>query len=111
MAKHYKQVTINNGTSLSSSIDLGESSVVGIQMPAAWTAADLSFQGSMDDSSFGNLMEKPGTEYQVSAAANQLIPLSSSLFNALRFLKIRSGTSSVPVNQAAARILTLILEG
>ncbi len=40
--------TIPSGQSLSAEVDLGANSLVGIAMPAAWTAADLTFQVSSD---------------------------------------------------------------
>lgn len=110
MAKTSRNVTISSGTSLSNAIDISEYSVVGILMPSAWTAANLSFQGSIDGATYGNLIEKDGVELVITAAASYLIPLTASAFQPCRFLKIRSGTSVVPVNQAVTRTIVLILE-
>lgn len=110
MAKSFRSVTIASGQSLSDAIDLSDYSVVGVLMPTAWTAANLTFQGSVDGSTFGNLIEKAGIELEVVAAISYLIPLSSSAFEPCRYLKIRSGTSSAAVNQAASRTIQLILE-
>ena len=41
-------VTISNGQSLSPQANLGNKLLVGIQMPAVWTAAALTFQASPD---------------------------------------------------------------
>ena len=40
--------TIGTGASLSQQIDLGAMTLVGIVMPASWTAAGLTFQVSAD---------------------------------------------------------------
>lgn len=39
-----KTVTIANGATVSSSVILGQASVVGIRMPASFTSGDVSFQ-------------------------------------------------------------------
>lgn len=110
MAKSYRNVTISSGQSLSAEVDLAGYSVVGVLMPSAWTAANLTFQGSLDGTTFGNLIEKAGTELEVIAAASYLVPLTGSAFAPARFLKIRSGTSGTPVNQGANRTIQLVLE-
>jgi len=111
MAKSFRSVSITSGQSLSDAVDLSGYDVVGVSLPSAWTAANLTFQGSIDGSTYTNLIEKAGVELEIIAAANYLIPLSSSAFAPLRFLKIRSGTSTTPVNQSANRTIQLILEG
>ena len=45
-------VTIANGTSLSAAVNLGSGKLRGIALPAAWTAAVLSFQVSLDGTTF-----------------------------------------------------------
>lgn len=103
-----QSITIANGASLSSAIDLQGTSVVAIQMPSAWTAANLTFQGSNDDSTFDNLYDSSGTEVQVTAAASRYIAITPTNFQGVRYLKIRSGTSGSAVNQAADRVLVLV---
>jgi hypothetical protein len=101
--------TIANGASLSGAVDLGIYRGFAIQMPAAWTAANLTFQGSSDCSTYANLYDDTGTEVLVTAAASTYIVFSSpAKFQGLRCLKIRSGTSGAAVNQGADRILTVI---
>ena len=46
--RHYQEVTIANNGTLSSVAALGDRSVCAIVMPAAWTAAAISFQASPD---------------------------------------------------------------
>jgi hypothetical protein len=101
--------TIANAASVSADIDLGTARLGRIAMPAAWTAADLTLQTSSDNASWNNLYDKDGVEYTIKAAAARsvLIPLSDML--SVRYLRIRSGTSAVPVAQAAARSLLLVL--
>ena len=101
-------VTIANGASLSSSIDLQDYVPVRIDMPAAWTAANLTIQVSNDDSTFVNLY-KAGVEYTISGVSTSqgmAIPLQDGVHMG-RYIKVRSGTSGTAVNQGAARTLTI----
>lgn len=115
-------VLIANATSLSGAIDLGNNRVIGFEFPAAWTAANLTFQGSSDGVTFTNLF---GTfaEINVGAAASQTtmlytsggvpsatVPINTGLFADFpRFIKLRSGTSGAPVAQGADRLIRVLL--
>jgi hypothetical protein len=93
---------------LSASIDLVEKSPVGIKMPSAWTAGNLTFQVSFDNSAFGDMRDAAGGEYTVSADTDIFIVLDPKDFVAVQYLKIRSGISGTPVVQVDARVLGLI---
>lgn len=101
--------TIANGASVSADIDLGTARLGRIAMPAAWTAADLTLITSHNGGDWNPLYDKDGAEYTIKAAGarSALIPLSDML--SVRYLRIRSGTSAAPVNQAAARSIVLVL--
>jgi len=102
-------LTIAEGASLSGAIDCTRGRYPGrIVMPAAWTAAALTFQVSDDGTTYRNLYDEYGTEVTVQAAASRDIRLEPANWFTARYLKIRSGTSGTPVNQAAARTLTVI---
>lgn len=77
-------------------------------MPAAWTAAELTFQVSADGITYGDLYEADATEVSVMAAASRYIRLEPSAWAVIRYLKVRSGTSAAPVNQAAQRTFTFL---
>ena len=97
------------GLSLSAAIDLGAAKLARITVPAAWTAANLTFQTSPDNVTFSDLYDKAGVEYTVTAAAAHAIaiPVSDNMVG--RYIKVRSGTGALPVVQAALRTLTLSL--
>lgn len=111
--------TIANGSSLSGEIDLNHirSAAEGaggdgvhlaaIQMPSAWTAANITFQGSVDGSIYYDLYDQYGTEVLVTAAASRVILLDLSMFAGINFVKLRSGTTGTAVNQAADRAIVL----
>lgn len=100
-----ENISIANGASLSSAIDLDENGIVALQMPSAWTAANLTFQGSYDGVTFADVYDSAGTELSVTAAASRYIVLTPATFAGLRHLKVRSGTTGTPVNQGAARTI------
>jgi hypothetical protein len=63
------QVTIANGQALSGPVALGEFVLTGIAMPAAWTAAGLSFQVSVDGGTTWLEMQSISAAISYTAAA------------------------------------------
>lgn len=102
-------VTIDSGTSITAAINLGGRIPVGIIMPAAWTAANITFQASADGSSFADIYDASGEYALTNAAADRYLDLDSNVFFGPLHLKVRSGTTGTPVNQGAERVLTLLL--
>lgn len=100
-------VVIANGASLSVAYNLRGKIPVGIYMPTAWTAADLTFKVSPDGETYCNLHTSAG-EYSLTTSAGIFLSLSQENFAGTNFIKVRSGTVAVPVNQAAARALVLM---
>jgi len=100
-------VTIAISTALSPSVNLMGRIPTAILMPAAWTAAGISFQASPDGTTWYDV-HSTTAEITVTAAVDIYIDLDSTVFFGARYLKIRSGTSATPVNQAAARTLVLM---
>lgn len=114
LAQGISVATIGSGQSLSSPVEVrpqgrsGFCTAAILVMPSAWTTADLTFQASVDGQTFGDLYDDTGVEVVVKAAAGRVIVLPAAYFWGLRWLRVRSGTSSAPVNQAAARQLTIL---
>lgn len=108
-----KTATIAINASLSGEVDLEGFTLVSIIMPAAWTAANLTFQASdVTGGTFQDVYDDQGVEVTVQAAASRSIgiDLLAGALAGFRFIKIRSGTTGTPVNQAAARTLTLAVK-
>jgi len=104
-------VTIAINTSLSSALDLLGCELVAIAMPAAWTAAGLTFQGSSDGTTYYNVYDDAANELGVTAAASQYIVFDTNTkdnFRGIRWIIVRSGTAAAAVNQLAARTITLV---
>jgi len=107
-------VTIGNGTSLSAAVPLAQYQIPrGIMMPAAWDAANLTFQASHDGVTFQELYDGQNNVVQVAAAQQRCIGFEAGVAGAVMraplAIKIRSGTSGVPVNQTDDRVLYLIV--
>lgn len=98
--------TIANGASLGDMLIVYPVSISAIIMPAAWTTAVLSFQGSFDGVNFFDLYNDAGDEYQIPASASQAIVLNVPL--PFPYVKVRSGLTGAPVNQGAARALMIV---
>jgi hypothetical protein len=103
--------SIAAGASLSGPVALGALTLVGISMPAVWTPAVLTFQVSLDGSTWQELYDGSGNEVTITAAAGQfIIPLldPSYLWRGVNLVQVRSGTAGAPVNQVAAAVVNLI---
>lgn len=102
-------VTILDGASLSGAVQLGARRIVGLIMPAAWTAAGIAFQADLGSGVFGSV-RTPTAEATATAAASQYIALDTLGLDALGSVKVRSGTESAPVNQTGAdRVIKLVV--
>ena len=108
----YKEVTIASGASLTDAIDLGEDQYIcGVVMPAAWTAANLTLQASHNGSDFADLYDQDGSEVEITVDIDMFVVLSPDSVWGFRHVKVRSGTTGTPVNQAAERTLVLVIRG
>lgn len=99
-----EDVVIASGQSLSAVLKLNGRVMVGVYMPSTWTAAGLTFQGSPDGDTYYNIYSATA-EVSATAIASVFVALDPMNFFGCNFVKIRSGTAGVPVNQAADRTL------
>jgi hypothetical protein len=105
-----KVATIGAGASLSNQFYVGAGEVCGILMPAAWTAAVITFRGSVDGVNFYDLYDQSGVEVAITVAAATIVSEIANvrdMSRGLLFMKVRSGTSAVPVNQVVAAVLSV----
>ena len=100
-------VSIAINTSLSAAVNIMGGLPAVIEMPAAWDAANLTFQTSGDGTNYFNVYDESGTEVTVTADTSRRIRLEPSQWAGIQYIKIRSGTAGVPVVQTAARTLYL----
>jgi hypothetical protein len=118
----YQEVKIVSGTSLSAEFDLRSHDLIGIDVPAGWDAAGITFTSCFvpdgvrlvpATEAFDKVVDDAGAEVTIAAvAASTYICFGTEMQAKLRALgrtKLRSGTSTTAVNQTADRLLTLIL--
>lgn len=108
--------TILSGAAVSDAIDLKDYVIAALMIPSAWTAAALTFTGcDTPGGAFLPLYDDAGTEVTVasaSVAADRILVNKAVLeqLAAVRWLKIRSGVLATPVNQAADRVIKVMLK-
>ena len=106
-------VTIAAGASTSSTIPLGAGvrQLAGLQMPAAWTAAALAYEGSRDGTAWGPIFYGAEEYNQLAAegaAADARVTLDPLAFGDWPYVRVRSGPSTLRVNQGAERTLVVL---
>ena len=103
-------VTILNGAALSQAISMADYALGSIILPAAWTAASISFKVcDSNGGTFVPLKVAAGTICEITVAASGAYPLPAELLSCAYF-KVWSETSGSDVTQGADRILTLMLK-
>jgi hypothetical protein len=103
-------LTIASGAALTEEVNTLGAVPVAIKTPATWTAANFTFLGcEVTAGTYCDVYDDAGTEYNVAAAASRWILLNPSAFASHQFIKVRSGTTGTPVNQAGARTVILVL--
>ncbi len=97
-------VTIANGAAESTSVRTESDTIVGLYMPAGWTAAEIGFQASRDDSAFSDVMDAAGARLQVQGTAGEYVPVDPVPLMGIKHLKLESvDGAGVAVNQGAQR--------
>jgi hypothetical protein len=121
MSVNLVPVLIANGTALSAAIPLGPKELQGISMPAAWTAATLTYQVSIDGTTFETMTDSTGTAIQhgltapggAGNLAGLYLALDPTLWRGISLIKIQSsqitaGTGTIA--QGADRTLNLVTQ-
>jgi hypothetical protein len=110
------RVTILNGQSLSDAVSCDGGVIISLQVPAVWTNAALTFEGSVDGTTFGPVYDDAGVEVLIAAGsviADRVIVNSTILekLAGLRAFRLRSGSVGAPVAQAGDRIFRVVIKG
>ena len=103
------QAAIAASGNLSSQVDIGPGRLVGLIVPSAWTAANITFQVSADGgATWNNLFTYLGAEFTVVSVVGQFNAIDPTLLKGVVSIKVRSGTSGSPVTQTSAVSVTLV---
>jgi hypothetical protein len=106
-----KTAVIQNGGSVSGSIDLAATALIGFIAPSEWTAAAMQIEVSTDNSTWATVVQDQygsatGNYSAITAAAAYAVDAVGLL--PYRYVRLRSGSAASPVNQGADRAFTLI---
>lgn len=106
------QFTIPNGAAVSAGVAINGSTPVLLVAPAAWTAANVQLEGSLDGVTYFACRDAFGSLIQVSVAAGGAYQIAPSLVHGWDWLRLRSVTAGTltDVNQSAERVLTVTTE-
>jgi len=97
-------VNIANGQTTSTAIDLSGASLVGIQMPAAFTGTSISFQVATSvGGTYQTMIDASGSTISKTISASKYLVIDPAEFAGVQFFKIVSGSS-----EGASRDLTLV---
>lgn len=111
--------TIPAGQSLSNGADCtGSTRLIRIIVPPSWGTVSMTFQLSSDNSIYRNLYNVtiPGAAYNTfEAVVSNPVPgsaltLPNNLGMDVAWMKIRSGTSIIPILQHSDQVFGLVLE-
>jgi hypothetical protein len=83
---------IAEGT-LSSAVDVGGMSVLGIYTPASFVESVVSFQSSYDGETFHDVVDIDGTAFSVTLTASKKLPLEAAMFAGDQFIRIATTES------------------
>lgn len=108
---------------LSGMVDLGNSTVVGFELPETFPTTTLTFQakakvseegtGDVSLEDWDNVYDDTGTELSVTVAQGRCVGLKSdkaSVLAPFRFIRLRSGTSATPVNINPGGVIRLLVK-
>ena len=98
-----KTATIANGQTVSGAVYIGDKLPVTLLMPAAFTGATVSFQGSLDGSAY-QAVNVGGAAYSETVAASKNVTLDPSAFAGFRWIKVVSASA-----EAAARSVGVVM--
>lgn len=99
--------SIANGGTTSAAIPTQGLTLVGIQLPAAFTGTTITFQGSVDGTTYQPVYTTTsGTALSYTVAAGHYVAIDPTPFYGLAYIKLVSGSS-----EGAARSFSVLLKG
>jgi hypothetical protein len=97
-----------DGTATTGAASSASATFLGVDLPAAWTAAVLTLQASRDGVTWLDVYDRFGAEVTLQAAASRRVVVEPSVVLGVEYLRVRSGTAGAPVNQGADRDVVLL---
>lgn len=107
--KRTVSVTIAAGASLSGAGQKDGWRLVGYITDAAWDTQAVSFQASVNGTTYVNVYDAAAEYTQAGVTASTFHAVNPAVFEGANYIKVRSGTSGAAVNQVDATSVTLVL--
>lgn len=115
---------INNNEAVSGGFKLGEQDLVALEIPSTFNGTQITFQAKVtegnsatsdgntnnDPETWRNVYDSAGNELVVTVGSNRIVTDIPEL-GPLYYIRIRSGTSSSPVNQSPTCNIRVITKG
>lgn len=103
-------VTIPNGQATSDGVNLNGAAVIRVNCPAAWTAANLGAEVSMDNVTWRRLHNSDGSIWGIGAGASRSVIVNPQDLPSVKYIRLLSQDSSgVLVNQGGARTIGIVI--
>ncbi len=93
MATMYKSTVIANGDTVSPAIECGNNTLSVLQFPAALTSTTMTFQGSLDGTTFGVIEDEAGAALSIAVAATVCVSLTTGNFRGYKAIKLVAGSA------------------
>lgn len=98
MTRYLGNLTTNNiviasGQTVSAALDLQGLALTAIQIPAAFTGASITFQGSFDNSTFQAIYNTSNTAYSITVGTSRTYAINPADFAGFRYIKIVSASA------------------
>lgn len=111
MGQVVKPVFIKAGESDSTAVFAEQYKMTAIVMPAGWDTAQITIRAAFEENgTYEPCFSRDGGEYVVITAAGRYVPIVWTELAGLRWIRLRSGVNSTPVNQTADRALTILFD-
>ena len=111
MTTHIDNATLTSGQSLTGALNMKNKILMALEIPSTWTTANITFQVSIDGTNYNDLYDSDGNEVTFTTVAGKhqysKDPLAFIPFN---WIKLRSGTTAVAVNQSGDRTITAVFD-
>lgn len=106
-----QEVVFTDGSSVTTPINLGGATLVGVYLPPEFDGAELTFQSSPNPGNGGPWfdVQYDGAELFEAVTAGGYIAVNPAPFIGVNNMRIRSGTAAAPTAQAGDVTLTLML--
>lgn len=102
--REFATLTIPNGSTISTSYELGGTHLIGVLIPSALSGSKFTIQGSNDGVNFYNIYgSESGTAKEIKATVNTFVAIENNFDNPFNYVRLVSNMS-----ETAQRTLQIV---